>query len=65
MGQTRLQLSGGYCFPAGEASTPEDIVSKWDTITDFGECCWAVRMHITELFQTMDERQALQMLPKL
>ena len=34
--QTRWQRAGGYGFPINKPLTPEDIISKWDIITDFG-----------------------------
>lgn len=35
--QTRWQRAGGYGFPTKTYPTPEDIVSKWSNITDFGQ----------------------------
>lgn len=34
--QTRWQRSGGYGFPHTRPYTPEDVISKWNVITDFG-----------------------------
>ncbi|KAJ7494672.1 peroxisomal hydratase-dehydrogenase-epimerase [Mycena galericulata] len=33
--QTRWERSGGHSFPAKEPYTPEDVVAKWDSITNF------------------------------
>ncbi|KAJ7496487.1 hypothetical protein FB451DRAFT_1002293, partial [Mycena latifolia] len=33
--QTRWQPSGSYSFPEKVPFTPEDVVSKWASITDF------------------------------
>ena len=34
--QTRWQKAGGVGFPVNRILTPEDILSKWDVITNFG-----------------------------
>jgi len=33
--QTRWQRSGGHGFPTNKPYTPEDVLAKWDKITDF------------------------------
>lgn len=33
--QTRWERSGGYSFPAKVPYTPEDVVAKWSSITNF------------------------------
>jgi multifunctional beta-oxidation protein len=33
--QTRWQRSGGYGFPVKKVLTPEDIISKWEILTNF------------------------------
>jgi multifunctional beta-oxidation protein len=35
--QTRWQRAGGYGFPVKKTLTPEDVISKWDILTSFGE----------------------------
>ncbi|KAJ7727288.1 peroxisomal hydratase-dehydrogenase-epimerase [Mycena maculata] len=35
--QTRWERSGGYSFPAKVPYTPEDVVAKWDSITNFSD----------------------------
>ena len=34
--QTRWQRAGGHGFPINKQLTPEDVVSKWKIISDFG-----------------------------
>lgn len=34
--QTRWQRSGGHGFPVNKTLTPEDVISKWDIISNFG-----------------------------
>jgi multifunctional beta-oxidation protein len=36
-GQTRWQRAGGHCFPNDKPYTPEDVLDKWNIITNFGE----------------------------
>jgi multifunctional beta-oxidation protein len=33
--QTRWQRAGGFGFPTKKPLTPEDVISKWETITNF------------------------------
>ncbi|KAJ7830712.1 hypothetical protein B0H14DRAFT_2515575 [Mycena olivaceomarginata] len=35
--QTRWERSGGYTFPAKVPYTPEDVVAKWSSITNFSD----------------------------
>ncbi|KAG9088940.1 hypothetical protein FRC06_001773 [Ceratobasidium sp. 370] len=35
--QTRWQRAGGYGFPQNKPLTPEDVLSKWDVITNFDD----------------------------
>ncbi|KAF8625541.1 hypothetical protein AX15_005308 [Amanita polypyramis BW_CC] len=35
--QTRWQRAGGYSFPNDKLYTPEDVVDKWNIITDFDD----------------------------
>ncbi|KAI9511841.1 peroxisomal hydratase-dehydrogenase-epimerase [Russula earlei] len=35
--QTRWQQAGGYGFPVNKQLTPEDIIAKWETITNFDD----------------------------
>ena len=35
--QTRWQRSGGYAFPTSTPLTPEAIIQKWETITNFDD----------------------------
>jgi hypothetical protein len=34
--QTRWQRAGGHGFPQNKPLTPEDVLSKWSVITNFG-----------------------------
>ena len=34
--QVRWQRAGGHGFPVNKPLQPEDVVSKWSVITDFG-----------------------------
>ncbi|KAJ7284922.1 peroxisomal hydratase-dehydrogenase-epimerase [Mycena rebaudengoi] len=35
--QTRWQRSGGFSFPTKVPYTPEDVIAKWDSITNFSD----------------------------
>jgi multifunctional beta-oxidation protein len=35
--QTRWQRSGGFSFPTKVPYTPEDVIAKWDSITNFSK----------------------------
>jgi len=35
--QTRWQRAYGYGFPSNRALTPEDVIAKWDVITNFDD----------------------------
>lgn len=35
--QTRWQKAGGIGFPVNRTLTPEDVLAKWNVITNFGE----------------------------
>ena len=35
--QTRWQRAGGHSFPNAKPYTPEDVVEKWRSITNFGQ----------------------------
>ncbi|KAI0303726.1 peroxisomal hydratase-dehydrogenase-epimerase [Multifurca ochricompacta] len=35
--QTRWQQAGGHGFPVNRAFTPEDVITKWQTITNFDD----------------------------
>lgn len=40
--QTRWQRAGGHGFPSDKILTPEDVLSKWHIITNFGELHFAM-----------------------
>lgn len=40
--QLRWQRTGGHGFPANKQLLPEDILSKWSVITNFGKASAAV-----------------------
>lgn len=35
--QARWQRTGGHSFPVNKPLQPEDIIAKWNIITDFGK----------------------------
>jgi multifunctional beta-oxidation protein len=51
--KTRWQRAGGHGFPTNKALTPEDILSKWDAITNFDDVRATNPANAMESFQQM------------